>query len=698
MKPLRKPIFGVFKFWKRDSANVCQTGRVKSRFPVVLVVLLACVFTLLPPGASIAQTAYVGNTLEGGGPEDGDPPLVILGEYNPTSPSSNSTVTLPAGAVEDVRFFSGTNYNFTLYALAWAGNGLNTNEQTFQVAAEESFTSNNAVAGFQTNLLTGFQVRAGDLLAFQGLGPDYVNTGLDATYESMGFSNPFTATNAGNVGTTFTVGINGDPNASYEYIPAGGDISANRTYAIGVDVLSITNGYSFIQIAGQGGNNGYLNGYGTNSLFNNAEGTAVASNFDVFVADTANNRIREVSTLFTNWLVTTIAGSNTAGHADGTSTNAQFNAPQGIAVTSNETVFVADTLNDTIRMLTLTNNTNWAVSTIAGTIGITGTNDGTNYAGYFAKFDGPEAIAVDIHTNLFVADTTNDTIREITLTNGNWVVTTIAGMAKQPGHADGTNGGTQFNLPGGIAVDMADNLYVADSANNEIRKITPQGPNWVVTTIAGTNVSSGSVDGTGTSARFNYPGGIAVDTFDDLFVTDTSNNTVRVLVPWGGGNWRVNTIGGTNLTGYANGVGSGARFTNPRGISVNGVGDLFLDEDVVMGGIAPLSTWGNAYANYNVQLVVMPAAVDGITASSGGQPPPTGNGWAEWTVAGTIDPWVAGETAGVPSDLAWVPTLPATSQNISILFTNVPGWKPPAGKVTGNTSVTLGTLFATANV
>jgi len=678
MKPLRKLILGTLRFLKRNRTNACQTGRVKGGFPALLIVLVSCIFTMFSPGRSLAQMTYVGNTLTNNGAGDTDPPLVILGEYNPF-PSSSTMVTLPAGVVEDVRFYGGT-YGFTLYALSWVSNPP-PGEQTFQVVASEFFTNTVAVAGLQTNAVTGFMVNAGDFLAFRGTGPYYVASpnGLDATYESLGFGNPYTATNPGSIGTTFTVGTNGNTGADYEYIPPGLTLPS-RTYSIGADVLS-TNGYNFIMLAGQGGINGTNDGLGTNALFNNPESTAVASNFDIFVADTTNNLIRKVSTVITNWLVTTIAGSNVPGHADGVGANAQFNGPQGVAVTSNETVFVADTVNDTIRMLTPTNNNNWAAVTIAGIAGTVGTNDGTNVLGRFAKFNGPSGIAVDIYTNVFVADTTNHTIRKLTFTNGVWAVTTIAGLPGIAGSADGSNSAAQFRYPEGIAVDAADNLFVADSGNNEIRKITRIGNNWVVTSIAGTNGTSGSADGTGTTARFDNPGGVAVDFYDDLFVADSGNDTVRAVVPFGA-NWIVTTIGGLAMTnGYANGVGPAARFTNPRGICVNGLGDLFVDGDVIFGGISPLAYGNSGPQDYTVQIAIKPQSADNVGAG--------------WRLAnyGTFYPGMVSE---VPNSST--PTQTTNGQPILMSFTSPPGWTSPAGTVPGITNITSSTEFVAANL
>jgi hypothetical protein len=187
--------------------------------------------------AAQAQTVYVGNSLSvPNGGEDGVGPLAILGEYNPAGPSATSPVTLPTGIVQDVQFF-GDNYDFTLYALSLVGSNPGLNEQTFQVVASESF-SGSAPTGVQTLAVSGFAVSAGDLLAFAGIGPYYSqnpNDALnsDATYGDSGAG--FSATPPGGPGTQFTVGVTGDANANYDYVP---DVFQNqgRNYGIGVDV------------------------------------------------------------------------------------------------------------------------------------------------------------------------------------------------------------------------------------------------------------------------------------------------------------------------------------------------------------------------------------------------------------------------------------------------------------------------------
>jgi sugar lactone lactonase YvrE len=157
---------------------------------------------------------------------------------------------------------------------------------------------------------------------------------------------------------------------------------------------------------------------------------------------------------------------------------------------------------------------------VAGVAGQTGGADGPADE---ARFNGPSAVAVDAAGNIFVANSGGDTIREIA-TNG--LTSTLAGL---PGHADSTDGdanNARFSNPGGLAVDGRGNIYVADAGNNTIRKISPAGG---VTTLAGRAGTTGSTDGAGPAARFNNPGGVAVDRAGNVYVADTDNHTIRKL-------------------------------------------------------------------------------------------------------------------------------------------------------------------------
>jgi hypothetical protein len=186
---------------------------------------------------------------------------------------------------------------------------------------------------------------------------------------------------------------------------------------------------------------------------------------------------------------------------------------------------VADEGNNTVRRI-VQSGTNWVVTTLAGLAGTSGTTDGTNTT---ARFAGPWGVAVDSAGRIYVSDFISSRLRRVVQVGTNWVVTTIAGSGY--GAADGTNNFAQFNYPMGLAVDAAGNLYVADYYNDAIRKVQPVGTNWVVTTIGGSAGMTGNQDGSGASALFNLPRGIAVNSSGNLFVADTGNDTIRMGQP-----------------------------------------------------------------------------------------------------------------------------------------------------------------------
>jgi len=192
-------------------------------------------------------------------------------------------------------------------------------------------------------------------------------------------------------------------------------------------------------------------------------------------------------------------------------------------------------------------------------------------------FWGPSGIVMDNSGNLFVSDTGNHTIRKLTLSGTNWVTSTIAGMAGVGyGYSDGTNSGARFSYPHGVATDAAGNVYVADTENDVVRKITPVGTNWVVTTIAGLADVQGSIDATGTNALFYFPEGIAGATNGDIYVGDTFNDTIRKLT-LNGTNWVVSTVGGVAKTqGSVDGLGTNALFYMPQCVVLDGAGNLYV--------------------------------------------------------------------------------------------------------------------------
>ncbi|GHU57701.1 hypothetical protein FACS189444_0220 [Spirochaetia bacterium] len=298
---------------------------------------------------------------------------------------------------------------------------------------------------------------------------------------------------------------------------------------------------------------GYAEGTGTAARFSAPVGIAVDNSGNIYVADTENNRIRKITPA---GVVTSLAGTTTAGYGDGTGTAARFSAPQGIAVDNSGNIYVADTGNNRIRKITPAG----VVTSLAGTT-TAGYGDGTGTA---ARFSAPLGITVDNSGNIYVADTGNNRIRKITPAG---VVTSLAGTTTA-GYGDGTGTAARFSAPKGITVDNSGNIYVADTGNNRIRKITPAG---VVTSLAGTT-TTGYGDGTGTAARFSAPHGIAVDNSGTIYVADTGNNRIRKITPAG----VVTSLAGTTTAGYGDGSGMAARFSAPHGIAAVNSGNIYV--------------------------------------------------------------------------------------------------------------------------
>jgi DNA-binding beta-propeller fold protein YncE len=318
-------------------------------------------------------------------------------------------------------------------------------------------------------------------------------------------------------------------------------------------------------LAGTAGIIGSADGTGTLASFNGPLGITT-DGINLYVADFVNSTIRKI--VIVTGTVSTLAGSPTAtGSVDGTGAAARFNGPSGIT-TDGTNLYVADTDNHTIRKIVISTG---AVTTFAGAAGLPGSSDGT---GTFVKFNRPFGITTD-GTNLYVADTYNNTIRKIGISTG--AVITLAGKAGTPGSTDGDGLSAQFYYPFGITTDGT-NLYVADDYNNTIRKIVTA--TGAVTTLAGTAGITGSVDGTGTAARFYYPHGIATDG-TNLYVTDAYNHTIRkIVITTGAVRTRVSTLAGTpGSLGSANGIGTLASFNGPSSITTDGTNLYVADTD-----------------------------------------------------------------------------------------------------------------------
>lgn len=299
---------------------------------------------------------------------------------------------------------------------------------------------------------------------------------------------------------------------------------------------------------------GAADGKGTAASFLLPYGIALTKDGGLLIGDWGNNLVRKISPEAD---VTTFAGNGNFATVDGNGTAASFEDLASLTVDATGTAFVADAGGHRIRKITPTAD----VTTVAGN----GTNTTTDGNGTAATFNTPVSVAVDAAGNLYVLEYWGGVVRKITPAGD---VTTLAGSSPR-GFADGTGPAAKFGSGYNIAIDASGNLYVADSSNHRIRKITPTG---VVTTLAGTG-TPGAVDGPGNSATFSSPGGVAVDAHGNVYVADSGNSLLRRITPAG----VVSTLAGQKgITGGQDGIGAAATFAQPLGLTINAAGTLYV--------------------------------------------------------------------------------------------------------------------------
>jgi sugar lactone lactonase YvrE len=325
-------------------------------------------------------------------------------------------------------------------------------------------------------------------------------------------------------------------------------------------------GYVITTVAGNGiaGFSGD-NGPATEAQLNAPKGIAVDSAGNVYFADGSNFRIRKVS----KGVITTVAGSGIFGFGgdNGPALSAGLAYMHGIAVDSagNLYIAIADTDNQRIRKVS-----NGVITTVAGngTPGFSGDN-GPATSAQLNTAATSLSIAVDAADNLYIADSGNQRIRRVS----NGVITTVAGNGT-PGFS-GDNGpatSARLSSPLSAAVDSAGNLYIADSGNSRIRKVS----NGVITTVAGNGTFGFSGDnGPATSAQLSDIRGIAVDPAGNLYIADSGNSRIRKV-----SNGVITTVAGNGTLGFSgdNGPATGAQINAPRGVAMDSAGNLYIAE------------------------------------------------------------------------------------------------------------------------
>ena len=340
------------------------------------------------------------------------------------------------------------------------------------------------------------------------------------------------------------------------------DASGNLFFADSSNhrIRKVTPGGVITTVAGGGFGGDNAPAVGARLLF--PLGVAVDSGGILYIADTFGHRVRKVSVSGT---ITTVAGNGSPGFSgdSGPATSASLYGPTSLALDPSGNLFIADAYNNRIRKV----SPSGIITTVAG---CTACNSGDGFAATSAALSGPSASAVDTAGNLLIVDSFSNQVRKVSTAG---VISTLAGTGTA-GYSgdDGPAVSASLNSPGGIAVDGSGNVFVADTANSRIRRISSTG---TITTVAGNGAFGfGGDNGAATSATFNGPTGVAVDGAGNLFVADSSNNRIRKISPGG----TVTSIAGTGTFGFGgdNGPASGAGLAYPMGMAVDGSGNVYF--------------------------------------------------------------------------------------------------------------------------
>jgi uncharacterized protein (TIGR03437 family) len=292
-------------------------------------------------------------------------------------------------------------------------------------------------------------------------------------------------------------------------------------------------------------------------------GIAVDFAGNLYIADRDNNRIRKAA----SGVITTVAGNGTQGFGgdNGLATNAQLSNPISVAVDSSGNLYIVDTGNNRVRKV-------WkgVITTVAGG----GTPVGDNGPATSAQLGVPRGVALDSARNVDIADEESNLIWRVS----NGAITAVAGNGTSGFSGDnGPATSAQLYFPTGVAVDSADNLYIADTGNNRVRKVS----NGVITTVAGNGTQGFRGDnGLATSAQLNFPIGVAVDSAGNLYIADTDNNRIRMVA-----NGVITTVAGNGTAGFTgdNIPATASPLGGPVGVAVDSAGNLYISEDTVAG-------------------------------------------------------------------------------------------------------------------
>jgi len=336
---------------------------------------------------------------------------------------------------------------------------------------------------------------------------------------------------------------------------------------------------------------------------------------NLYIADQVNNVIRYVDGA--TGIITTIAGDNIGGYTnDGiAATTSEVWFPCGVAVDSSGNLYIADTNNNAVRKVAAGTG---IITTVAGLESTPGYN-GDGSGALSASLMKPSSVVFDSAGNMYIADSGNNVIRRVIASTGN--IFTYAGDFNTPGYTgDGkpaTNVGVGLNDPVAIALDAAGNLYIADSNNSVIRKVTAT--SGIITTIAGTGTFGYSGDGgPAVHAQLDHPKGVAVDSAGNVYISDTLNSRIRVVAP----NGTISTAAGTGTLGYSGdgGLATVAQLNFPQGLSFDTAGNLYIADNGndVIREYAPPSTSSGSLPAINSGGVISASSFGALSAIAPG--------------------------------------------------------------------------------
>jgi uncharacterized protein (TIGR03437 family) len=484
--------------------------------------------------------------------------------------------------------------------------------------------------------------------------------GLSAPYQAAAQITPsFTiSTFAGN----YTAGFAGDGSAA-----SSAELSS--PFAVAVDksgnvyiadqfnnrIRKVTPSGTISTVAGNG-TSGYTGdgAAATSAELSNPEGVAVDSAGNLYIADTSNNVVRKVSTSGT---ISTIAGNftNGAGYSgDGAAaTAAMMFHPSGIVVDSKGRVFVADTSNNIVRVITTDGNINTLAGNFGGGVGFTG--DGGPATS--ARLNNPEGLALDSAGNLYITDGNNNRVRKVSAADG--TIVTVAGSSTLGGFAG--DGGlatkARLNTPKGITIDSVGNLYIADSYNGRIRLVSPAG---IISSVAGNGAAGSGGDGqVATTASLYFPSGVAVDTLSqNVYVVDNQNNVIRLL-----------TAAPATPSIFPNGVVSASAFGTLPGVAPGSWIEIYGQNLAV-----DSRGWGTAdFSGVNA-----PTSLDGTKVTIGGQA-----AYVDYISAGQVNAQVPSSvTAGSQSLVVTTPYGASSGYTVNVSATQ-PGVLAPGSFMVG---------------